>query len=349
VSAAGDFRRRSRRRAHLAKNIEILYNSRAVEYLLDITCKRRDPQPTQITPVTSAAPIRPSLLLMGKSRANDVWHRLREDILTGVFRPGARLRFERLKLVYGVSFATLREALSRLVVENLIVADAQRGFSVTPISIEDLLDITRMRVMVESEAIRLSVKNGGDDWRTSVLRAFHLMERTQLSDKLPDAGWSEAHRTFHTSLVAACKSPLLIDFCARLFDSAVRYRNISMRHRTYARKKSLEHRDMMESAFAGDADRAVELIGRHIWETTNNVIAAIQQARPEAESPPAAAVAALRVPATRRSLPGPRKAAPRKAGASKARPSKARPSKARPSKAAPRRAAAARIARSRNE
>ena len=255
----------------------------------------------------SAATIRPSLLLMGRSRANDVWHRLREDILTGVFRPGTRLRFERLKLVYGVAFATLREALSRLVAENLIVADAQRGFSVTPISIEDLLDITRMRVMVESEAIRLSVKNGGEEWRTSVLRAFHLMERAELVEKLPNPGWSEAHRAFHARLVAACKSPLLIDFCGRLFDSAVRYRNISMRHRTYARKKSLEHREMMESAFAGDAAKTVTLIGKHIWETTNNVIAAIQNARPDAELPPAATSAALRAPTARRSRPAPRK------------------------------------------
>jgi DNA-binding GntR family transcriptional regulator len=280
---------------------------------------------------------------MGKSRANDVWHRLREDILTGVFRPGVRLRFEQLKLVYGVSFATLREALSRLVAENLIVADAQRGFSVTPISIEDLLDITRMRVMVESEAIRLSVKNGGEEWRTSVLRAFHVMERTELYDKLPDAGWSEAHRAFHVSLVSACKSPLLIDFCARLFDSAVRYRNISMRHRTYARKKSLEHREMMEAAFAGEADRAVTLIGKHIWETTNNVIAAIEQARSEAPSPasPAGdggdgsairsgkrqAVAALRAPAIRLSRPGPRNGAPRNGAARK--PAATRPARSR--------------------
>ncbi len=267
----------------------------------------------------SAAPIRPSLLLIGKSRANDVWHRLREDILTGVFRPGVRLRFEHLKRVYGVSFATLREALSRLAAEHLIVADAQRGFSVTPISIEDLLDITRMRVMVESEAIRLSVKNGGDDWRTSVLRAFHRMERNGLPDKLPDAGWSETHRAFHASLVSACKSPLLIDLCARLFDGAVRYRNISMHHRTYARKKSLQHRQIMEAALAGEATRAVTLVGKHIWETTHNVIAAIEQ-HPEAQSGPAPMAArrkpaaprkpaARRAPAARRSRPASRQAA----------------------------------------
>jgi len=304
--------------------------------------------------VASAVPIRPSLLLMGKSRANDVWHRLREDILTGVFRPGARLRFERLKLVYGVSFATLREALSRLVAENLIVADAQRGFSVTPISIEDLLDITRMRVMVEAEAIRLSVKNGGDEWRTAVLRAFHLMERSELYDKLPNAGWSEAHRAFHSSLVAACRSPLLTDLCARLFDSAVRYRNISMRHRTYARKKSLEHREIMEAAFAGDANQAVTLIGKHIWETTNNVVAAIQQAQPDAESPPAPVMAALRAPATRGRRAGARKLVPSKAGPSKPGPRKAGPPNAGlrdagPRKAASRKRAATRPARPREK
>lgn len=226
----------------------------------------------------SVVPVRPSLLLMGKSRANDVWHRLREDILTGVLLPGTRLRFEQLKSVYGVSFATLREALSRLATENLVVADAQRGFTVTRISIDDLLDLTRLRVMVESEAMRLSVKNGDEAWRTAVLRAFHQLDKPGLDSNPIAAGWADLHRAFHANLVAACQSPLLIDLCARLFDSASRYRNISMRHRVYVRDKSRDHREIMEAALSGDGEAAAAMISSHIWETTNNVIAAINDA-----------------------------------------------------------------------
>jgi GntR family transcriptional regulator, carbon starvation induced regulator len=218
----------------------------------------------------------PSLLLIGKTRANDVWHRLREDILSGVLNAGARLRFEQLKSTYGVSFATLREALSRLMAERLVIADAQKGFAVAPISVEEIKDITRVRVMVETEALRQSIANGGPAWRTSVMRAYHQLDRATVEGKTGSSGWAETHREFHRSLVEACDSPLLLDLCGRLFDGAHRYRRISMKNRVYNRDKSRQHRELMEAALTGNADGAVELIRDHIWETTNNVIASIE-------------------------------------------------------------------------
>ena len=52
--------------------------------------------------------------LVGRTLATDVLHRLRDDIISCVLKPGERLRFEALREIYGVSFSTLREALARL-------------------------------------------------------------------------------------------------------------------------------------------------------------------------------------------------------------------------------------------
>lgn len=62
-----------------------------------------------------------SHLLIGRTRANDVLHRMRDDIVSCVLRPGQKLKFETLREIYGVSFSTLREALSRLASEQLVV------------------------------------------------------------------------------------------------------------------------------------------------------------------------------------------------------------------------------------
>ena len=97
--------------------------------------------------------------LVGGTLASDVLHRLREDIISCVLKPGEKLRFEALRDIYGVSFSTLREALSRLASEQLVVAEGQRGFSVAPISEEDLHDVTDARVLIrilEEEAQRLN-------------------------------------------------------------------------------------------------------------------------------------------------------------------------------------------------
>src|SRR3546814_10637140 len=79
--------------------------------------------------------------LVGGTLASDIHHRLREDIVSCVLEPGQRLRFEQLKEIYGASYSTLREALSSLVAEQLVVAEGQRGFRVASISAADLLDL----------------------------------------------------------------------------------------------------------------------------------------------------------------------------------------------------------------
>jgi GntR family carbon starvation induced transcriptional regulator len=232
--------------------------------------------------VSQSAPL---LTLVGGTRSNDVWHRLREDVLSGVLLPGQRLHFENLKAVYGVSFGTIREALSRLTTERLLVADAQRGFTVAPISIDDMLDVTRVRVMVESEALSSSIKNGDQAWRSAVLRAFHDLDRFSVDERPNSTAWSSAHRAFHASLVSASDSKVLKDISADLFDRASRYRRLSMVQRAYRREKSIQHRELMEAALTGSVKEAVKLFHDHIWETTNNVVSAMKAASEPVATP----------------------------------------------------------------
>ena len=60
--------------------------------------------------------------------ASDVFHRIRDDIISCIFKPGEKLKFETLRDIYGVSFSTLREALTRLVSEGLVEARGQQRF-----------------------------------------------------------------------------------------------------------------------------------------------------------------------------------------------------------------------------
>jgi GntR family carbon starvation induced transcriptional regulator len=219
--------------------------------------------------------LRPSDMLYGKTRANDVWYRLREDILSGVLLPGQWLRFENLRTVYDVSYATLREALSKLAYEGLVVADAQRGFTVAPISADDLVDLTSVRIMIEAETLKRSIKNGGDNWRSDILAAFHRMDKFGANQIEAGREWTAVHREFHGSLVSACDSPLLLEYRAALFDKANRYRRLSRIVRPFGLDRSSEHREMMEAVLSRDIEYASKLISQHIQETTDNILAAI--------------------------------------------------------------------------
>ena len=139
--------------------------------------------------------------LIGRTLATDVLHRLRDDIISCALKPGERLRFEALRDIYGVSFSTLREALARLASERLVVAEGQRGFLVAPISREDLLDLTRTRVLVERECLRLAMERGDAAWEAQILGAYHRLDRVEA--RLSETGgvspeWDARHFEFYT-------------------------------------------------------------------------------------------------------------------------------------------------------
>src|SRR5262245_36228578 len=78
---------------------------------------------------------------------------LRTEILACRLKPGEKLRIAALTGRLSVSPGSVREALSRLVSEGLVIAESQRGFHVTPISSDELLDLTNARAYIETTCL----------------------------------------------------------------------------------------------------------------------------------------------------------------------------------------------------
>lgn len=210
----------------------------------------------------------------GKTIAADIAHRLRTDIVSCVLRPSDPLKFDDLRQMYGASFTTLREALTSLIADGLVVAESQRGFRVAPVSLEDLSDLTQVRLLVETEALRKSIVNGKEDWEINVITALHRLSRIEEqidASPVADPAWKSAHREFHTALISACQSPTLMSVHKTLFDRAERYRSLSATVRPMARDKLGEHRALMQAALGRNVDLALSLIERHIRNTADNV------------------------------------------------------------------------------
>ena len=211
----------------------------------------------------------------GKTLAGDITHRLRQDIVACRLKPGDALKFDALRSAFGASFTTLREALTSLSAEGLVIAVEQRGFRVAPVSTADLVDVTDARVLIEIELLRRSMARGGDDWEVAAISTLHRLGRIEerlSGHHTDDPEWKTAHRQFHEALVSGGDSPTLFAIRASLFDRAERYRNLSSMFRPKARDKAGEHRAIMQAAIARDAERAVMLIERHIRSTSNNVV-----------------------------------------------------------------------------
>jgi DNA-binding GntR family transcriptional regulator len=205
-----------------------------------------------------------------RSLTSRAFEQVRADIISATLKPDERLRIQALSERYGVGATAIREALSRLVPEGLVVVEDQRGFCVAPMSRAELLDLSRTRIDVESLAIGYAVQRGDIQWESDLISAFHRLSRTPPpSEPGQQPAWAEAHRQFHAALIAGCRSPTLVRLCALLYDQSERYRNHANVQRESAnRDVQAEHKDLLDMALARDADALTKLLASHFTRTT---------------------------------------------------------------------------------
>ena len=171
--------------------------------------------------------------------------------------------------------STIREALSLLSADALVVVEGQRGFRVSELSADDLEDLSNARLLLESHALRQSIAHGDDDWEAGVVAAYHRLSRAtqRLRDGVDGAfdEWETRNREFHEALVSRCNSSWILSMLETLNRHSERYRRAALAANT-PRDVQGEHTALMDAALARDADRAVAILGEHVM-TTVDVIA----------------------------------------------------------------------------
>jgi GntR family carbon starvation induced transcriptional regulator len=203
------------------------------------------------------------------SQIEGAYWRLRDEIITGRLSPLQKLRIDFLRKTYGFGASGLREALSRLVSDGLVETEAQRGFWVSPISREDLKDITTARLTIEVEALRQSILHGTLQWEGRVVVARHSLERFEQSMTEPSPeiimGWERANRAFHMALISGCPSRWLLRFTELLYDQSQRYRHRTQLRRAIPRMGlSTEHTAIVNATLAREAEAACAGLYAHI-------------------------------------------------------------------------------------
>ncbi len=219
------------------------------------------------------------------SKTEQTFWAVREALLSCELRPGDRLKCNVLAARYGVSPSAIREALSRLSSEGLVVATPQRGFRAAPISPDSLLDVTEARMEIEVLCLARSLRCGGLQWESRLIAAAHVLRGTgrHLGDKY---GWRDAHSKFHEALVAACDNETLLQIRRNLFEQTERYRRMSvLGHGSDGRikKTDADHQLLLNAALARDVDKAITLMRDHIGATSRTVLQMIEQAKADSD------------------------------------------------------------------
>lgn len=213
-----------------------------------------------------------------RSQTTVAYEAIRSDILNGRHIPEKRLKIQELVEELGVSPGAVREALSRLVPEALVVSRDQRGFVVAPLSVSDLQDLTDVRCEIETLALRRSLARGDENWEANIIAAEHRLRSKTAATGGQDQRlkWTRNHAAFHAALISACESPRLLALHAQLYEQSERYRQLTFDLES-DRNVDVEHRKIVEIALKRDADGLVGAMVKHLRKTTELIVEAFGQ------------------------------------------------------------------------
>ncbi|GAC1592129.1 MAG: GntR family transcriptional regulator [Acidimicrobiales bacterium] len=221
-------------------------------------------------------------MVTGRAKAEDVYGRLRADILAGRHQPGQRLRYAELCERYSTSMGVLRESMLRLAEQGLVKGEPQQGFQVVALSIGDLRELTDARRELECLTLRHAIAEGDVEWESRLVAAHHRLSRAPQLDiddnaRLSDH-WVSAHAEFHDLLLEGCSNRRLKDIAGSLRAAAELYRRWSVPLGHDDRDIDAEHAAILSAVLARDSDEAVMHLGEHIEHTTHILLTSLDGA-----------------------------------------------------------------------
>ena len=203
------------------------------------------------------------------SLATQVFEKLEEDIITGVYPRGEILTELKLVEQLGVSRTPIREALRRLEQERLI-KETGKGSVVLGITMEDLVDIMEIRQRIEGLAAYHATKNLTDEGRAELQHIGQLQDF--YFEKKDIDNLQKMDDKFHDAIYQLSNRPVLRDALVPLHRKTQRYRRISIEDKERLINSVREHKEILGAIISGDAELASQLVTLHIQKAKTNMI-----------------------------------------------------------------------------
>ena len=200
---------------------------------------------------------------------------LRDRIISGILAPGQRLSETWLASDLGISRNSLREVFRLLTRERLVQHSPNRGVSVSVPGMAEVMDIYRVRRMIEVPALA-----GAWPGHPAVARMQQAVDDARACAALQEwAGVGTANMAFHTAIVGLTDSPHLIAFFA-LISAELRLAFGLLPapgplHVPYIARNA----EILTLLRAGDGPQAAERLGVYLALSEREILAAFARSR----------------------------------------------------------------------
>lgn len=199
-----------------------------------------------------------------------VFHKLREDILSGKYEEYEELKEVAIGEELGVSRTPVREAFRQLELEGLIQIIPNKGAYVTGITEKDVKDIYMIRSLLEGLCARWATEHITREQLEEMEENVYLAKFHAGKGHLEQL--AELDNRFHDILYEACDSKMLEHQLKDFHEYVLRVRRRTLNNANRGPKSNEEHEAICEAIKAGDADLAERLAHQHMINAYNNMV-----------------------------------------------------------------------------
>lgn len=203
---------------------------------------------------------------------------IKRRLMAGGFDSGQKLKPDLFKGDFGISASAMREVFLRLSHENLLEQEEQRGFHVPVASQQKLNELMQLRVLLECEGARQSIRLGDIEWEARLNAAHYKLAHLEtkmraaadLADHIPM--WTRVDWEFHDTLLSACPSETLRQTHRNIYERFRLQVVLSLDSAGFREETLPEHEAILKAAIARDADACCRALHIHLQTFRENLL-----------------------------------------------------------------------------
>jgi DNA-binding GntR family transcriptional regulator len=212
------------------------------------------------------------------SMVERVYGSLKHQILTCKLQPGRRLNEKELCEEFSISRTPLREALSRLAMDQLVQTGHYRGYQVSPILVADVIELCEVRIIVEGSMGALAAERASPEEIEQLASLAELPyepgNRTTYEDYL------RANSAFHKALAKCSRNRRLEGIVMSVLDQLQRPIYLGLDVGLDPAAATAEHVDIVQAIRNRDCAKASFILTRNIGATRDRIVAVLEEPSP---------------------------------------------------------------------
>jgi DNA-binding GntR family transcriptional regulator len=199
-----------------------------------------------------------------------VYEDIKQQIIKEKLLPGQWLIERELCETYRISRTPIREILWKLMVDGFLEQEANRGFIVRRLGLEQIFEIFQTREAIEGMAARLACLRGDEAFCSTLREIKKKIAKANIQSD-PTAGITLG-RELHRAIMDAAQNGIMTDINKRLENMTVLTANITKRSPTIEKASAEAHLNIINAVLEQNQEKAEQMMREHLRETCQHIV-----------------------------------------------------------------------------